>query len=112
MTQYRLVMKITPNPATWETQPIERDSLEVGEELEVEGYSGRWRIVSPHTPADSTEPEPNAFDCEPIIDGPLPPPIRGGSIDEESRNLRAVQHAPVTKRRQQGVQHGAAPKRR
>jgi hypothetical protein len=69
MTQYRLVMKASPNPATWETHPIERDSLEVGDELSVEGYPGRWRIVSPHIPADSTEPELNAFDCEPVDAG-------------------------------------------
>jgi hypothetical protein len=66
MTRYGLVMKITPDPGTWETQTIERDSLEVGEELEVAGYPGRWRVVSPHVPADANQPEPNAFDCEPI----------------------------------------------
>jgi hypothetical protein len=66
VTSYRLVMKVTPDSGTWETQPIERDSLEVGEVLEVEGYPGRWRVVSPHVAADSDEAEPNAFDCEPI----------------------------------------------
>ena len=66
MTQYRLVIKVTPDPGTWETQTIERDSLEVGEKLEVEGHPGRWRVVSPHVAADSDEAEPNAFDCEPI----------------------------------------------
>jgi len=28
MRQYRLVMKISPDPATWESHTIERDSLE------------------------------------------------------------------------------------
>jgi hypothetical protein len=92
MTQYRLVMKITPDPATWETHTIERDSLEVGEELTVEGYPGRWLIVGAHIPADSTEPEENAFDCEPVDGEPLPPPIRGGSTDRDSMNLRATKH--------------------
>lgn len=61
MTQIRLVMKIRPNPATWEGRSIERDSLELGNQRVM---SQPRRLLTRNRPRAQESPESVPFDLE------------------------------------------------
>ena len=65
MPIYNFCAYYSDDPSTMERHSIYLDEPPAPGTIITFGTERRWRVVGPHVPADSAEPEPNTFACEP-----------------------------------------------